>query len=1033
MKGFIRLLCMLWAACTWAASAVQNQDIDVFLTSGGTSTDLPNVLIVLDNTANWNTPFTSEKTALVSLFNSLQADTFNVGLMMFTETGGANGTIDGGYVRYAVRQMNSSNKTTLAGIVNGLNVNSDKSNGGKLGQTMREAYLYFGGQNAYSGLKVKTDSGAFTTSPTYRSPASGACQRNFVIFINNGPVQDNTSDTTSATSALSAAGGNTTTIPLSPSGSQSNIGDEWARFMNGVDLNSSFSGTQNITTYTIEVQPISTGQGPGMTALLKSMASVGGGRYIAIQNPTNPVELQKVLDDIFKEIQAVNSVFASSTLPVSVNTRSTNLNQVYMGVFRPDANDKPRWVGNLKQFQLALDTSTGQGKLVDKVGADVTSPTTGFILPTAKSFWTHTSTFWNATAYPDSQGSGGTSDLPDGDLVEKGGVAQHMREQSSRALYTCLSCSGGASLSASGNLFATGNGALTTTMLGVSTSTDRTNLINWVTGLNVQLDDPTTGTASSRRGFVHGDVVHSRPVVINYNRSGQPSGRDIMVYYGANDGWLHAAKGGNDDADGDEKWAFIPQEMLGGFKRLYDNSPVMDASNTKGYFFDGPIGYYLKDANGDKRFDPNTSGDLVYVYPTARRGGRMIYGLNVTDPLSPTFLWKHTNADTGFAELGQTWSEPRPAKLAGYANQVLIFGAGYDAAANDASPATTATMGRGVFVVDAITGALVWKAVSASVSSDCSGSSCTKVSGMDYSVPGDVAVIDRDRNGYVDKLYFADTGGNIWRVDVGDDPSATSPSFTVNKLATLGGTGSSARKFLFAPDVVLEDSADTLLLGSGDREKPFSMTVNDLFFGVKDPGVGKSNTVTTPIVLADLYDATANLVQQGTAAQKSAALSSLASAKGWYVKLNGHLTQRDLDCGKSSGEKVVSGAITVGGAVYFGTHIPNYSYSYADSSSCTATLTFSNNSCTYNLGSARVYTVGYANGSAIFDQDSTVGLTSTDRYREQVGGGLPPTPVVANVELNGKLYNLVISGTKVFATPSFYKSRTRVYWYELRN
>jgi hypothetical protein len=34
----------------------------------------------------------------------------------------------------------------------------------------------------------------------------------------------------------------------------------------------------------------------------------------------------------------VNSVFASSTLPVSVNVRGAFLNQVYMGVFRPDAN-----------------------------------------------------------------------------------------------------------------------------------------------------------------------------------------------------------------------------------------------------------------------------------------------------------------------------------------------------------------------------------------------------------------------------------------------------------------------------------------------------------------------------------------------------------------------------------------------------------------------------------------------------------------------------------------------------------------------
>ena len=34
-----------------------------------------------------------------------------------------------------------------------------------------------------------------------------------------------------------------------------------------------------------------------------------------------------------------------------MNVRGTNLNQVYIGVFRPDANKSPRWLGNLKLYQ----------------------------------------------------------------------------------------------------------------------------------------------------------------------------------------------------------------------------------------------------------------------------------------------------------------------------------------------------------------------------------------------------------------------------------------------------------------------------------------------------------------------------------------------------------------------------------------------------------------------------------------------------------------------------------------------------------
>ena len=44
------------------------------------------------------------------------------------------------------------------------------------------------------------------------------------------------------------------------------------------------------------------------------------------------------------------------------------------------------------------------------------------------------------------------------------------------------------------------------------------------------------------RASVHGDVLHSRPAVINYNRNGDEN--DVYIFYGANDGMLHAIKGG---------------------------------------------------------------------------------------------------------------------------------------------------------------------------------------------------------------------------------------------------------------------------------------------------------------------------------------------------------------------------------------------------------------------------------------------------------------------------------------------------------
>ena len=63
-----------------------SDDTDIFLANPNITAERPNVLIILDNTANWNTAFTNEKNALVQVVNGL-SEQYNVGLMMFPETG----------------------------------------------------------------------------------------------------------------------------------------------------------------------------------------------------------------------------------------------------------------------------------------------------------------------------------------------------------------------------------------------------------------------------------------------------------------------------------------------------------------------------------------------------------------------------------------------------------------------------------------------------------------------------------------------------------------------------------------------------------------------------------------------------------------------------------------------------------------------------------------------------------------------------------------------------------------------------------
>src|SRR5687768_4818043 len=302
------LLTSLASACALGASAGAlgqfvdpvGDDTDIFLANPTIQATRPNVVILLDNTANWNTPFATEKQALINITNSLITDAFNVGLALFVETGGANDSRDGAYIRYGVRQMTPTNKARFTAMVNGLDITGDKSNNAVPGLAMGELYRYFAGLQAVSGLgKAKRDywgnatynplaadlpGNAFTnsSSQTYVSPNVSGCQKNFITYISNGKANENSSGLAEAQSHLtSLMGQSPQTIPLTPSGEQGNWGDEYAKYMASNDCAPARDGEQNVLTYTLDVLPAVAGS-PDWTALLKSMANNGKGRYFAI-------------------------------------------------------------------------------------------------------------------------------------------------------------------------------------------------------------------------------------------------------------------------------------------------------------------------------------------------------------------------------------------------------------------------------------------------------------------------------------------------------------------------------------------------------------------------------------------------------------------------------------------------------------------------------------------------------------------------------------------------------------------------------
>jgi len=1005
------------------------EDIDLF--NGVASSDpnnVPNVLIILDNTANWNNAFINEISALSTVLSDLPVGEIRVGLMMFSEAGSGNGNPAGGYVRAAVRLMDDTNKLNYQSLVNSLHKLNDKSDGGKLGLTMAEAYYYFAGADAYAGHnKVKRDyadntSGTVASNAVYalggnalssssdtvyESPVNSGCQKNFIIYISNGPVQDNSSDTAAANAKLAAAGGSAAEITLSPSGSQSGAGDEWARFM-------ATSSYPQIKTYTIDVNPSNTGQGPGFTALLKSMAKQGQGEYYAVDSSTdNGTEIANALKSALSEIQALNSVFASASLPVSVNTQGTYLNQVFIGMFRPDANLKPRWMGNLKQYKFKASLTNNQINLnlVDADDVLAINTVSGFITPCARSFWTPSTanmdTYWSFSP----QGScltianSNQSNTPDGAIVEKGAAGFMLRAINplSRAVKTCdlANCTGL-------NNFDDANTSITQAMLGVANSTERANLINWVRGKDIK-DDNINGNTTEMRPSTHGDIVHSRPVAIDYGGS-----TGVVIFYGASDGMLHAINGNQSNSigaytPGSEIWSFVAPEHYGRLKRIYDNSPAItfpsvgDAT-AKPYFFDGPITAY-KDSS------------TVWVYATQRRGGRMIYAFDASSPTNPSLKWRQgcpnltddtdcTSSD--LISIGQTWSAAKILKSSGYVSgstslPMLIMGGGYDTCEDGqgGSDLNTCTSPKGnkIFVLDANSGVLL------------------NTFSTDRSVVGDVTVVPNTITGLAEYAYAADTGGNIYRITIG---SAAPANWTSMKIASLGcGTtncpgGEANRKFLFAPEVVVTPNYNIILIGSGDREHPLlshttTISVNNAFFMIKDK---PSDAAWWSLEASNCQSLALACITSLLAIDPDSTVlpteEQLNAKKGWYMPFG---------TGDHEKEQVVTSAVAVLGVVTFSTHIP---------------IPQKANSCS-NLGEAYVYNLGFMDGR----------LVGTTRYVPITGGGLPPSPVSGMVTVQDPatgqditlpfvigasgVSSLEGSSPQPLVTPARYKSRA--YWY----
>jgi type IV pilus assembly protein PilY1 len=838
----------------------------------------------------------------------------NVGLMTFNDS--INNTVgsQGGYVAFPMTDINTG-RTPMKAAINALDAHTFTP----LSETMWEASQYYMGRKADYGDVTSVAGSRDPGNPaSYLSPIGYDCQKNFIVYLTDGePTKDIDADA-KIKAVQDATGksfgqivGNTCDVETYPAGFSPDGGDcldDLAEFMNKGDL-STLPGQQNVTTYTI-----------GFTVDLPNLSDTarrGGGKYYTANDTAT---LANAMSNIVTSILTTNTTFTSPTVAVNSFNRTQNLSDLFINVFRPSG--RTHWPGNLKKFRLRTDST-----IIDSAGVPAIDPATGFFKDTARSFW---------------------SLGVDGSNVEAGGAANIIPAPASRLVYTYL---GTGNLTAVANRVTKTNSGITDAMLNTGTPGDptRDQVIDFITG--VDLPDTNQNNITNEPRHQMGDPLHSQPASMIYG----PTLQDGVIFFATNDGYLHAL----DISTGIEKWSFVPPEFLGNQIDLYKD----ESSASKLYGIDGDL--MIKTiADNDGIIQP---GEKVYLYFGMRRGGDFYYALDVSDPNSPKVQFRLDGSQ--LPGLGQTWATPVPThmNISGATQNsdklVLVIAGGYEPD-QDNSALTTDTIGNSIYIVDAVSGSLLWYASSASGATKRFN---TSGRGMFYSIPAGVNVVDLNSDGFADRIYTADMGGQVWRFDVSNGQPAAS-LIAGGVIAQLGGAPSASpsladtRRFYYPPDIARVNTKvlnfTHIGIGSGYREHPLSTANQDRFYALRDYKLGALTQAQfdalTPITDASLTPVT---TVNTTVANNS---------PGWRL---------DLNIGGWRGEKVLAGARTFNDKVDFSTFTPSSSGS----------------SCQPQLGTNRIYEMNILNGSPVLNLDGSADptLTMADLFVQHDGGILP--------------------------------------------
>ena len=731
---------------------------------------------------------------------------------------------------------------------------------------------------------------------------------------------------------------------------------------------------------------------------LPGVGGFGEGGFYSAQSTDDIVNsIVTFVSDLNQTLPSVPS--GTIIIPDDPYRADSQLAVAYYPTLQPKvAENAVIWEGNLKKYTLNEGTLFGKGgsKLFKSIAGDLDSATQDL---------------WSDKDYTGAN-----------DKVENGGFYALLNTPNTdvaslRTLYVEDSTSADDTkpvlrkfgVSIAGKVVVDGAALTDSTFVDTTTYNEATlrKLLNFLGFDNLPstataVKDMTLTTANATKPIkILGATIHSTPAAVSYSATlDEKTGRvtevrDDYVLFGSSEGGLHLVDAGDQGSGngGKEKFVVIPREML----RVTNNSDALVKGSTKAeigspnFGIDAPwlvtADYQYNLANN--RVNVNTTADKgVFAYGGLRMGGEAFYGLNLNDSNNPKMMFTITPDTSGFSRMGQIWEKPTKAKIktstTDTGTDVLVFGGGYDMCYENESfqvgiddsllgscSKKASTKGNAVYIINAKTGALIWSA-------SAEGSPTKTVSSMTNSIVAGVTTLDRDNDGFMDHIYFADLGGQIFRADftnagfkkpVASGTSSPETSFTntrVTRILKSAYADDNIRynyRFYERPTVSFYRNDSNSLFAlvtaiSGDRSSPLSKirdnTKADRLYGIIDSDVTKQDDV---FYASDFTDATnvdgekiVNLADSSLAElpssmgdstdteysseQKNAAINTLkaGSIKGWYYPLTRFDGYGNVRYTKGVGKSEV-----VDSFLYTTVYNPDMSYGAVDS--CSAKVT----------------------------------------------------------------------------------------------